>query len=153
MRIDISLPEDLVKRLRMASFEKYNNSRSMSKLIQELVIKGFEDEPVKNDKKLLPGIEDRFKRDVEDIRRQLCELTSEMGDGSKHRILISGEEYFTLKEAFEQYLNVMADSINDCPTCKFLTGPVSKYDSAGKNFDKWLSMAYDKNLMIFDDRV
>jgi metal-responsive CopG/Arc/MetJ family transcriptional regulator len=153
MRIDISLPEDLVKRLRVASFEKYNNSRSMSRLIQEFVIKGLEDEPVKNEKKLLPGVEDRFKRDVEDMRRQLCELTLESGDGSRYRIHASGEEYFVLKEAFEQHLNSMADSINKCPNCGFVTGPVSKCDSAGKNFDKWLSMAYDKNFIIFDDRV
>ena len=44
MRIDISLPPELIKRLRIASIEKYNNNRSMSRLIEELIIKGVDGE-------------------------------------------------------------------------------------------------------------
>lgn len=41
MRIDISLPPELITRLRKASIDKYGNMRSMSRLIEELTTTGL----------------------------------------------------------------------------------------------------------------
>ena len=40
-RIDITLSPETVERIRRASFEKYKNMRSTSKLIEELILEGL----------------------------------------------------------------------------------------------------------------
>jgi len=44
MRIDITLSPETVEKVRRASFEKYGNMRSTSRLIEELILKGLESE-------------------------------------------------------------------------------------------------------------
>lgn len=42
MRIDLSLPPEMVSRLRIASLEKYGNMRSMSRLVEDMLAAGMQ---------------------------------------------------------------------------------------------------------------
>jgi hypothetical protein len=84
--------------------------------------------------------EEKFNKKVDEIYAQLSEIKIYCDAMGKKVPLIDAEDYFALKEACERRVNSFADILNHCPDCKGLTGPVSKYDNAGKNFVIWRSM-------------
>ncbi len=144
-KITISLDSDIAKKLRMRSIEKYGDSRSMSRLIEDLATGAAEAEKPgacsllgRRTKTSLES-EEKFKKNVEEIRAKLkeIELFDEIKDNGKiHKYLIPAEDmYFTLKEACELEINRRADGINSCWTCAQLNGPVPKYPDAGRNFE------------------
>jgi hypothetical protein len=147
MRTDISLPEDLVKRTRLASIEKYGNSRSMSKLVEEFIIKGLEETEKQPDACSILGVrsdyshknEGWFNDVVVTISKQIKTINVDIDKDRYH----SPYNYFEIKEAFELMLNEIADNINKCYTCKGFNKPVPKYESAGKNFALWSSLCSD----------
>jgi hypothetical protein len=140
MRIDIILPEDLVLKTRLASIEKYGNSRSMSKLIEEFIIKGLEsiDKPPEAcsilgaRSELSLRSEKEFNDTVSIMSEQIHNLKIESSLGMR-----SPYNIFELKEAFEMRINRLADMINGCLTCHGIQSPVPKYETAGKNFELW----------------
>ena len=114
MRTDISLPEDLVKRTRLASIEKYGNSRSMSKLVEEFIIKGLEETEKQPDACSILGVrsdyshknEGWFNDVVVTISKQIKTINVDIDKDRYH----SPYNYFEIKEAFELMLNEIADN-------------------------------------------
>jgi hypothetical protein len=152
-KITISLEEDLAERLRLKSIEKYGNARSFSLYIEDLA-NGIPVEPeatacsFRNERIL--KVEDDFNKDVQEFtdqimgmglsetKRRLEEITN-----MPHRAGVTTEEvsgFFAFKEAFEKHINQAADKINACYSCEGLTGPVPKYENAGKNFEIYLQL-------------
>jgi metal-responsive CopG/Arc/MetJ family transcriptional regulator len=156
MRTDISLPEDLVKRTRLASIEKYGNSRSMSKLIEEFIIKGLDEVEKQPDACSILGVrsdyshrtENGFNVTVANISEKIKNMDDKISLKDLKKLDVndycsSTHEFFETKEAFELMLNEKADIINECYTCNGLDKPVPKYESAGKNFALWSSMCHN----------
>ena len=141
-KITISLEEDVAEKLRLKSIEKYGNARSFSLYIEDLASGApVEPEvaaacPLGFRTELSLRLEKEFNQDVETIKAQIlkiaftCEYTN-----LPHLKSSSADSFFTLKEACEQVVNQAADQINGCWECAHLTGPVPKYESAGKNFE------------------
>jgi hypothetical protein len=150
LKVTISLDSEIAEKLRLQSIEKYHNSRSMSRLIEDLATGAAEAK--KPDACSILGLrsewsiksEEEFKKDVEEIRAKLKEIKvfHELIDrGKPLNIQLSSEEmYFTLKEACELEINRYADALNECWSCAGLNGPVPVYPDAGRNFEVWAMM-------------
>lgn len=153
-KITISLDSEIAKTLRLQSIEKYGDSRSMSRLIEDLATGAAEAKQPEacsilghRSERSIKS-EEQFKKDVEEIRAKLKEIKvfHNINDkGKPLNIQLSHEEmYFTLKEACELEINRYADVLNECWSCAGLNGPVPTYPDAGRNFEVWAMM--DSNL-------
>lgn len=146
-KITIHLDPEIAEKLRLQSIEKYHNSRSMSRLIEDLATGAAEAK--KPEACSILGhrseysfkAEADFKKTVEDITAQLSKIRV-YDEGTK--INIYGPSlYFALKEACELRINKEADAINECYSCKGLDAPVPKYPDAGRNFEIYATMKSD----------
>ena len=155
-KFTISIDSEIAKRLRILSFEKYGNSRSFSRLIEDLA-NGAPVEPevvacsFRNDRIL--KVEGDFNKDVQEFTDQILGIGlaetkrrfKEITHMEPNRCGILAKdvsEFFAFKEAFEKHINQAADLINDCYSCEGLTGPVPKYENAGKNFETYLQLSH-----------
>lgn len=144
-KVTISLDSEIAEKLRLQSVKKYGNSRSMSRLIEDLATGAAEMEQ--------PEVcsilghrsensfkeEDIFKKGVEKITAQLPKSVFLQGLDSRGHTS-SSAMYFMLKEACELEINKYADLVNQCWSCERLSGPVPKYPDAGKNFEIYATM-------------
>ena len=131
----------------MDSIEKYGDSRSLSKLIEDLA-KGAAAAIQPEACSILGSrsensfvAEAEFQDMVEQITTYLkaMEIVHALKDGRKFPLTLP-ELYFALKEACELELNLLADGVNPCPSCNALNGPLPKYPDAGKNFEIFATM-------------
>jgi hypothetical protein len=153
IKITISLDSEVAEKLRLQSIEKYHNSRSMSKLIEDLATGAAEAKQPEacsilgHRSEYSFKAEADFKNAVEEITTQLekIEVLRELMDrGKPFTYPISGPDmYFALKDACELELNKRADIINPCPGCHSLNGPLPKYPDAGRNFEIYATMKND----------
>ena len=139
-RINISLDSEVAAKLRRQAYEKYHNSRSMSRLIEDLANGAVE--PEEPDVCAVLGhrsnyshvSEENFNKHVEEITKQL--------DDIKHGDEINRpENYFALKEACELYLNEV--NKRTCWSCYEIRPNPPMYDTAGKNFVEWAKMDHN----------
>jgi len=146
-KVTISLDSEIAEKLRLQSIKKYGNSRSMSRLIEDLATGAAEMEQpnacsilgYRTEFSLME--EAAFKKAVEEVLTKIKGIKVFRDYLRVKNELITGAEwYFVLKEACELEVNTMADLINECPDCQFLSGPVPKYESAGKNFVEYAKM-------------
>jgi hypothetical protein len=144
-KVTISLDSEIAEKLRLQSLKKYGNSRSMSRLIEDLATGAAEMEQPeacsilgqRSENSFIE--EDIFKKGVEKITAQLPEIEflqklDPRGYAPMPAI------YFMLKEACEIEINKYADSVNHCWSCAGLNGPLPKCPDAGKNFVIYASM-------------
>jgi hypothetical protein len=149
-KITISLDSEIAEKLRLQSIEKYHNSRSLSKLIEDLATGAAEAKQPEacsilgHRSEYSFNAEADFKKAVEEITTQLkkIEVLREIMDRGKPFMAHISEPnmYFALKDACELELNKRADRINQCPGCNSLNGPVPKYPDAGRNFEIYATM-------------
>ena len=147
-KVTITLDTEIAEKLRLQSIKKYGNSRSMSRLIEDLATGAAEMEQPEacsilgHRTEYSLREEAAFKEAVEGVRAKLKEIKIRRdyhGEGHKLDVTVT-EEYFVLKEACEQHINCIADAINVCYTCKDLNAPVPKYPDAGRNFEIFAMM-------------
>ena len=154
-KITISLDAEIAEKLRLQSIEKYHNSRSMSKIIEDLATGAAEAKQPEacsilgQRSEFSFKAESDFKNTVEEITDQLSKIkiVREMMEGKGKPFkceLLGTDMYFALKEACELRLNRDADIINRCWNCNGLNGPLPKYPDAGRNFEIYATM--DSNL-------
>ena len=148
LKVTISLDSEIAEKLRLQSIEKYHNSRSMSRLIEDLATGAAEAK--KPEACSILGhrseysfkAEAEFKEAVEKVAAQLPSFKFLMGlDG--HGYTAAPDVYFTLKEACELKINEYANDVNECWSCKGLNGPVPTYPDAGKNFELYATLKSD----------
>lgn len=140
-KITISLDSEIAKKLRMDSIERYGDSRSLSRLIEDLATGAAKKEDKPPETCSLLGhrsehsfkMEADFKKAVEDITTNLSKLHSDFSH--RQEFPIAGDQFFALKEACELFLNRLAENINLCIACSHLSGPVPTYPDAGRNFE------------------
>ena len=147
-KITISLDSEIAKTLRLQSIEKYGDSRSMSRLIEDLATGAAEAKKPEacstlgHRSEYSFKAEAEFKEAVKKITAQLPSFKFLMGlDG--HGNMEADGVYFTLKEACELEINKYAGYVNECWGCKGLNGPVPMYPDAGKNFEIYATMKSD----------
>ena len=145
-KITISLDSEITEKLRLQSMKKYGNSRSMSRLIEDLATGATEAEQPETCSILGHRsvysfkAEDDFNKAVEKTRAQLPTIEFLQ---SLATVMTGPDIYFTLKEACELEINKYADMVNHCWKCDNLTGPLPKYSTAGKNFELYATMNGD----------
>jgi hypothetical protein len=143
-RINISLDSEVAAKLRQQAFDKYHNSRSMSRLIEDLANGAVEpEEPdvcaVLGHRTDMSHVwEDIFNKHVEEITKQLNDI--KLSDGSVPSTY-SPDVYFAFKEACELFLNKTNELV--CWSCLRIE-PYPIYDTAGKNFVEWSKI--DRNI-------
>ena len=148
-KVTISLDSEIAEKLRLQSIKKYGNSRSMSRLIEDLATGAAEMEQpeacsilgVRSENSFKE--EEIFKEGVEKITARLPEFKF-LQKLDPRGYTSSPAMYFMLKEACELEINKYADMVNECWSCAGLNGPLPKYPDAGKNFAIYASM--DNNL-------
>jgi len=146
-KITISLDTEIAEKLRLQSIKKYGNSRSLSKLIEDLATGAAEAEQPEacsilgHRSEYSFKAEDDFNKAVEKVTAQLPTMAFLQ---SLEKVMTGPDIYFTLKEACELEINKYADMVNHCWKCDNLTGPLPKYSTAGKNFELYATM--DSNL-------
>jgi hypothetical protein len=149
LKVTISLESEIAEKLRLQSIEKYHNSRSMSRLIEDLATGAAEAKKPEacsilcHRPERLAKVEARFNKAVEDITAQLSKIGLPDGIFGDHYKADDLEMYFLLKEACELRINHEADMVNVCWSCKGLNGPLPKYPEAGKNFELFVTMDAD----------
>lgn len=135
MRIDLSLPPEMVSRLRIASLEKYGNMRSMSRLVEDLLAAGMQqpDDPKaavesSNDPKIAidPNTERPYISRVE-FNRVVRAALNRIKDLKTSENFDAVTWFFILKEAHEQAQNHIANEVNVCYRCCFLNEPLPTY--------------------------
>lgn len=145
-KITISLDSEIAEKLRLQSIEKYHNSRSMSRLIEDLATGAAEvKQPEacsilghRTDRSL---IEQRdFNEIVSKIKDHLATLDRTHVINGNEFPFTDPEMYFALKEVCELELNRLADNVNRCTGCHNLTGPLPKFPDAGRNFELFAMM-------------
>mgnify|MGYP006943759896 CR=1 FL=1 len=151
-KVTITLDSEIAEKLRLQSIKKYGNSRSMSRLIEDLATGAAEMEQPEACSILGHRSEYSFKKEaefkeaVEEVRAKLkeIEVLRAICDGGPIYPLSGSDWYFVLKDACELEINRIADMINKCWSCKGLNAPVPKYPDAGRNFVIFATM--DHNL-------
>lgn len=144
-KVTISLDSEIAEKLRLQSIKKYGNSRSMSRLIEDLATGAAEMEQPEACSILGQRSEnsfkeeDIFKKGVEKITAQFPEIEFLQKLDPRSHAPVSAI-YFMLKEACEIEINKYADMVNECWSCQRLSGPVPKYPDAGKNFEIYATM-------------
>ena len=140
----LSLDSEVAKSLRTAAMEKYGNTRSMSRYIEELATGAAQiKEP---DACSILGVRSEYSFKAEKNFNESVALISEHIKNMNKKIELNRDElhscndFFEMKEAFELMLNKRADYINECWSCKGYTEPMPKYESAGKNYALFASM-------------
>jgi len=147
-KITIHLDSEIAEKLRLQSIDKYHNSRSMSRLIEDLATGAVEAKKPEACSRLGHRSEDslsfeaEFNRVVAETGRQLDQIkvfrvVSEKNDFPIHN---PSELYFTFKEACELKLNEYAKLANECWSCDGLSGPLSTFPDAGRNFEIYATM-------------
>jgi hypothetical protein len=149
-KITISLDSEIAKALRLQSIEKYGDSRSMSRLIEDLATGAAEAKKPEacsilgHRSEYVFRAETEFKSVVAEITARLNAIEmyrDSVSQGKPCQYRIQGAElYFALKEACELRINREADMVNACWSCKGLKGPLPKYPDAGKNFEIYEEM-------------
>ena len=150
VKVTISLDSEVADKLRLQAYKKYHNSRSTSRLIEDLATGAVElEEPEacsilghRSESSLKSEAD--FNKTVEEITAKLSEIKVFWSIKGASFPLTGTDWYFALKEACELKINKEADGINTCWSCQGLNGPLPKYESAGKNFEIYAMM--DSNL-------
>jgi hypothetical protein len=137
-KITISLDSEIAEKLRLQSIEKYHNSRSMSKLIEDLATGAVEAKQPEACSILGQRSKSSFRLEA-DFNKTVAEITAQLSKIEIHA-MCRADGYFALKEACELRINEMADCINVCWDCNGLSGPVHKYPEAGRNFEIYETM-------------
>jgi hypothetical protein len=153
LKVTISLDSEIAEKLRLQSIEKYHNSRSMSRLIEDLATGAAEAKKPEACSILAPQSEESliveagFNGYVEKIAEDLSKIQIYIDLMSLGKpVTVEIDEvvfYFALKEACELRINKQADMINYCWSCKGLNGPLPKYPDAGKNFELYATLKSD----------
>ena len=145
-KITISLDSEIAEKLRLQSMKKYGNSRSMSRLIEDLATGAAKAEQPEacsilgQRSEYSYKAESEFKKTVDKIAVQLSEIKV-YDENLGETFPIHGTPwYFALKEACELRINELADIINKCHSCHGLDNPAPKYETAGKNFAIYATM-------------
>jgi hypothetical protein len=143
-KITISLDSEIAEKLRLQSIEKYGNSRSMSRLIEDLATGAAEAEQPETCSILGHRTASSFEYES-DFNRWVKIISGKLPDvdilqKADSDFLSVEDIYFALKEACELEINRYADMVNKCWTCANLSGPVPKYPTAGKNFELYAMM-------------
>lgn len=147
-KVTITLDTEIAEKIRLQSIKKYGNSRSMSRLIEDLATGAAEMEQPEACSILGHRSEYSFiaeagyKEAVDEVQAKLKEIKITRdyhSDGTRHPVSLP-EEYFVLKEACELRINHIADMVNECWSCKGLNAPLPKYPDAGKNFEIFATM-------------
>jgi len=124
--------------------KKYGNSRSMSRLIEDLATGAAEVKQPETCSILghrttsSIKFESDFNRWVKIISEKLPGV--DILQKADSDFLSMEDIYFALKEACELEINKYADRVNACWGCANLSGPVPKYPTAGKNFELYAMM-------------
>jgi hypothetical protein len=141
--ITISLDSEIAKALRLQSIEKYGNSRSLSRLIEDLATGAAEGKQPEACSILGHRSEYSFKAEGdfnEAVEKVTAKFPTMQFLQSLGKVVMESDMYFILKEACELEVNKYADMVNSCWTCADLNGPVPKYCTAGKNFELYATM-------------
>ena len=149
-KITIHLDSEIAEKLRLQSIEKYHNSRSMSKLIEDLATGAAEAKQPETCSILDHRSEDSFSFEAE-FNRVVAEITKQLdqikvfrpGDKKKGFPIPEADMYFALKEACELELNKLAKRVNECPGCVGLNASLPTFPEAGRNFEIFASMKND----------
>lgn len=137
-KITISLDTEIAEKLRLQSIEKYHNSRSLSKYIEDLATGAAEAEPLAAIQTSIHPVadlpdainpltecryinRDGFVRSVDMAYKRIIDM--ELTDAREDRVT----GYFVLKAAYELVQNETANEINKCFKCCFLNGPLPTY--------------------------
>ena len=148
-KFTISIDSEIAKRLRILSFEKYGNSRSFSRLIEDLATGETIEKPPeacalghRSDFSLKQ--EEQFNQKVKTIMDQIRKTDAFTKQYSEIPQLEGGPGgFFALKAACELLINREANLINRCTECNRLNGPVPTYPDAGKNFELYAMLDSD----------
>lgn len=150
-KVTISLDSEIAEKLRLQSIKKYGNSRSMSRLIEDLATGAAEAEQPEACSILGHRTERSFVEEKEFqkiVEKAVAHLKAMNLKYKREDGMIwtprGPEEYFALKEACELELNRIADLVNECWSCNMLNGPLPKFPDAGRNFENFAKM--DVNL-------
>jgi hypothetical protein len=146
-KITISLDSEIAEKLRLQSIEKYGNSRSMSRLIEDLATGAAEAEQpetcsILGHRSVYSFKAERdFKCVVDKITAHLraFDMTYIVADGREFS-LTKTQWYFALKEACELELNKYADMVNKCLDCNGIDRPLPRFSDAGRNFEIFATM-------------
>jgi hypothetical protein len=149
-KITIHLDSEIAEKLRLQSIEKYHNSRSMSKLIEDLATGAAEAKQPETCSILGHrsessfSFEAEFNRVVAEITKQLDQImVFRLWDKKKESPVHGADMYFALKEACELELNQLAKGVNHCPGCEGLNARLPIFPEAGRNFEIYASMKND----------
>lgn len=141
-KITISLDTEIAKALRTRSIEKYGDSRSMSRLIEDLATGAAEAEQPDACKVLgfrsqkSHELEAGFKSVVEKITKQLDAIKVIENVHGMDMPVMGAEWYFAFKEACELRLNRLNEIT--CWSCTNIDKSlIPMYPTAGKNFVEW----------------
>jgi len=159
VKVTISLDSEIAEKLRQRALKKYHNTRSTSRLIEDMANGAVElEEPeacsiLGTRSNLSISSEADFDKLAADIGDELDKVYYAFhknvipnGKPGKDysRYISQTEWYFALKEACELLINRYAEPINKCTGCNSLSGPVPTYPNAGKNFEIFAML--DNNL-------
>ena len=116
-KITIHLDSEIAEKLRLQSIEKYHNSRSMSKFIEDLATGATDAKRPEACSILGHRSEYSFKAEA-DFKKVVEEITVQLDKirvyDERTKINIYGAPlYFALKEACELKINKEADAINE----------------------------------------
>ena len=152
-KITIHLDSEVAEKLRLQSIEKYHNSRSMSRLIEDLATGAAEAKKPEACSILGYRSEHSFKAEAE-FKTVVEEITAQLEKIKVFRSrvymekplkqeIIGAEMYFALKEACEIKLNKYAEHVNECWQCNGLDAPLPTFPDAGRNFEIYATMKSD----------
>ena len=144
------MDSEIAEKLRLQSIDKYHNSRSMSKLIEDLATGAAEAKQpdacsiLGHRSESSFSIEAEFNRVVAEITRQLDQIkVYRLSDKKKEYPIRGPDKYFALKDAVELELNKLARIVNDCWGCEGLNAPLPTFPDAGRNFVIYATMKSD----------
>ena len=144
-KITISLDSEIAKTLRLQSIEKYGDSRSLSRLIEDLATgaaaaKQPEACSILGARTKMSIMKEAdFKTAVDEVVPLLDRFLEDIKLPTRYRT--GAGQFFVLKEACELILNNhYADCVNGCWSCEGLNGPVPTYPDAGRNFEIYATL-------------
>jgi hypothetical protein len=150
VKLTISLDSEIAEKLRQRALKKYHNTRSTSRLIEDLATGAAEAEQPETCSilgarsnhsisseadfdKLAADIGDELDKVYYAFHKNVIPNGKPGKDYSRY--ITHTEWYFAFKEACELLINRYAEPINKCTGCNNLSGAVPTYPTAGKNFE------------------